>query len=231
MKLVSVNILLIALGFIACNPKLSNGLRKKDLQKDVEVTTSKGIMIIRLSDSTPFHRDNFLSLAKKGFYDSMLFHRVIANFMIQAGEPASRKRKTPVDFGRSDSTYTIPAEFKQSLFHKKGAVAAAREPDDTNPKKMSDGTEFYIVEGEVKSNDDLNILETKYALKINSDQQAVYKSIGGTPFLDQHYTVFGEVIQGLPVIDSIANVPTSKSDDRPINDVMILKMKLISRSK
>jgi len=214
----------------SCNPKLSNGLRKNDSKKDVEIITDKGIIIVRLSDSTPLHRDNFLKLAKQGYYDSILFHRVIKNFMIQAGDPDSKHAKPGAELGNGGPTYSIPAEFRASLFHHKGVIAAAREGDDVNPKKASSGSQFYIVEGKKFTDAKLDSFEIRYlhGRKISADQREIYKTIGGTPHLDQNYTVFGEVVKGLNVIDSISFVRTD-TNDRPIKDVRILKMKLIKR--
>lgn len=220
--------------FIAsCNPRLANGLRKKDLHKDVEMITTKGDVIIRLSDSTPLHRDNFLLLVKKGYYDSILFHRVIQHFMIQAGDPASKHAAAGSSLGDGGPSYTIPAEFRASLFHKRGALAAAREGDDVNPGKASSGSQFYIVVGKIFTEGGLDSVEIRRlkGRKIPAERRAVYKTIGGVPHLDGNYTVFGEVISGMEVVDSIAASPTSGSPfDRPLKDIRILKMKLISRS-
>src|SRR5580693_3930003 len=134
----------------ACNPRLADGLRKNDLHKDVEITTTKGIILIRLSDSTPLHRNNFLRLAKTGFYDSLLFHRVIRNFMIQSGDPDSKNGNPgkPLSQGGSGGPgYTIPAEFRPTLFHRRGALGAARTGDDVNPTRASSGSQWYIVQG------------------------------------------------------------------------------------
>jgi len=215
---------------ISCNSKLSNGLRKNDLKKDVEIITDKGIIIVRLSDSTPLHRDNFLKLAKQGYYDSVLFHRVIKNFMVQAGDPDSKHAKPGAELGNGGPTYSIPAEFRSTLFHYKGVIAAAREGDDVNPKKASSGSQFYIVEGKKFTDAGLDSLEIRrlHGRKIPINQREIYKTIGGTPHLDQNYTVFGEVIKGLDVIDSISFVRTD-TNDRPIKDVRIIKMKLVKR--
>src|SRR5258707_15547478 len=124
----------------SCNPRLANGLRKNDLHKDVAMITSKGTIVLRLSDSTPLHRDNFLLLAKTGYYDSILFHRVIQRFMVQAGDPGSRHAVSGAALGDGGPAKTIPAEFRTSLFHKRGALAAAREGDDVNPQKASSGS-------------------------------------------------------------------------------------------
>jgi cyclophilin family peptidyl-prolyl cis-trans isomerase len=226
--------LLLAL-LVSCNPRLSNGLRRKDLHKDVEITTTMGVIIIRLSDSTPLHRNNFLSLVKKGYYDSLLFHRVIRNFMIQSGDPDSRDGHPgkPMSQGGSGGPgYTIPAEFRPYLFHKRGALGAARNGDDVNPTRASSGSQFYIVEGKRWTDAGLDST-VKFRLKgwkIPPDQRAVYKEQGGSPHLDQQYTVFGEVVKGMEVVDSIAAVKTSGPPlDRPLTDVRILKMKLIPR--
>jgi peptidyl-prolyl cis-trans isomerase B (cyclophilin B) len=201
----------------------------------VLLQTSNGDILIRLSDSTPLHRDNFLKLVKQGFYDSILFHRVINNFMIQAGDPDSKNAPAGKSLGEGGPGYTVPAEFSPSLFHKKGVIAAARQGDNVNPEKASNGSQFYITQGKKFTDGALDTLET-YRLngrKIPLAQREVYKTVGGTPHLDQGYTVFGEVIKGFDVIDTIAAVPTSKAADRdrPLKNVMIVKAKLIKRKK
>jgi len=205
---------------------------KKDRKRDVLLQTNYGDIILRLSDSTPLHRDNFLKLVKTGYYDSILFHRVIKNFMIQGGDPNSKHAKPGEPLGNGGPDYTIPAEFRTSLFHKKGVIAAAR---NDNPEKASSGSQFYIVQGKIFTDAGLDSVET-YRLngrKIPARQREVYKAMGGTPHLDQTYTVFGEVIKGLDVVDKIAAVPTSKGQDRdrPLEDVRIMKTKLIKRRK
>jgi len=216
--------------FYACNPKLSNGLRKNDLKKDVEMITDKGTMIIRLSDSTPLHRDNFLKLVNQGFYDSMLFHRVINNFMIQCGDPNSKHAKTGEQLGDGDLSYTIPAEFRSGLFHYKGVIAAARTGDDVNPKKESSACQFYLVKGKMFTPETYLKEEKRAFRKIPEDQKQTYMKIGGTPHLDGGYTVFGVTIRGLDVIDSISAVKTD-SNDRPLTDIRIVKARLIKRTK
>ena len=202
---------------------------------DVELVTTMGSIVVRLSDSTPLHRDNFLKLAKQGYYDSVLFHRVINQFMIQGGDPDSKRAAPGTPLGEGGPAYTIPAEFRTTLFHKKGALAAAREGDDVNPQKASSGSQFYIVQGRTFTDGRMDTLETTRlkGRKIPANEREVYKSLGGTPHLDQGYTVFGEVIKGLDVVDKIAAVPTSKGDDRdrPLQDVRIIKAKLIKRSR
>ena len=205
---------------------------KKDRKKDVLLQTNYGDIVVRLSDSTPLHRDNFLKLVKTHYYDSVLFHRVIKNFMIQGGDPNSKHAKSGEPLGEGGPGYTIPAEFRSTLFHKKGVIAAAR---DNNPEKASSGSQFYIVQGKVFTDAGLDSVET-YRLngrKIPADQREVYKTVGGTPHLDQGYTVFGEVIKGLDVVDKIASVATSNGEDRdrPLEDVRIIKAKLIKRKK
>jgi peptidyl-prolyl cis-trans isomerase B (cyclophilin B) len=228
-------ILLPVLAFllmVSCNPRLASGLRRKDLKKDVEIRTDKGIIIVRLSDSTPLHRDNFIKLVKQGYYDSLLFHRVIKNFMIQSGDPASRHAAPGDVLGDGGPSYTIAAEFRPSLFHRRGALAAAREGDDVNPAMASSGSQFYLVEGKKFTDAGLDSVETfrLKGRKIPADQRQVYKDAGGAPHLDQHYTVFGQVVSGLDVVDSIAQVPTSgRPYDRPLKDVRILSMRLVKR--
>src|SRR6476620_9507697 len=195
----------------ACNPKIGEGLRKNDLKRDVELTTTKGVIVLRLSDSTPLHRNNFIKLVKQHFYDSILFHRVIRNFMVQAGDPTSKSATKEKRLGEGDLGYTVPAEFRESLFHKKGVLAAARMGDDVNPAKASSASQFYIVQGKIFSDAGLDSVETfrLKGRKIPTAQREVYKTIGGAPHLDQNYTVFGEVIKGLDVVDKIESTPTS----------------------
>ena len=206
-------------------------IKKKDRKRDVLLVTSLGEIALRLSDATPLHRDNFLKLVKVGFYDSILFHRVIPEFMIQAGDPLSRQAEPGKQLGNGGPGYTIPAEFISSLFHKKGMLAAARMGDNANPQKASSGSQFYIVQGKVFTDAGLDSTETfrMNGRKIPADQREVYKTTGGTPHLDQGYTVFGKVIKGLEVVDKIASVKSDR--DRPVEDVRIIEAKLIKRKK
>ena len=209
-------------------------LKKKDRKRDVLLQTSMGDMLIRLSDSTPLHRDNFLKLVKQNYFDSLLFHRVINNFMIQAGDPNSKGAAAGKPLGDGGPGYIVPAEFRQSLFHKKGVIAAARSGDNVNPEKASSGSQFYIAQGKIFSEAGLDSLETyRLRRKIPQEHREVYKTIGGTPHLDQGYTVFGEVVRGLDVLDKIAAVPTSRAADRdrPLTDVLIIKTSLVKRKK
>lgn len=243
----------------------------------IELVTNYGTIILQLSDETPLHRDNFIKLVEAGTFDSLLFHRVIKDFMIQAGDTQSKYADSVARLGSSDLPYQIPAEIVPRLFHKKGALAAART---NNPQRASSSTQFYIVQGKVQ-NDSLlthnegrinkmlarhygiNALENKPLMdslelarnekdtvltrelntRLNSildsywnfeeyeipeEHRLVYQTIGGTPHLDQNYTVFGEVISGLEVVDAIAAVETNRQD-RPIEEVRILSMRVISK--
>lgn len=207
-------------------------LKKKDRKRDILIQTTMGDIVVRLSDSTPLHRDNYLRLAKVGYFDSILFHRVIKDFMIQGGDPNSKTAAKGQPLGNGGPSYRIPAEFRTSLFHKKGVIAAAR---DNNPEKSSSGSQFYIVQGKKFTDAELDNLEKTRlgGRKIPLVQREVYKTIGGTPHLDQTYTVFGEVVKGIEVVDKIASVETSKGTDRdrPLEDVRILHTKLIKRKK
>ena len=206
-------------------------IKKRDRKKDVLLETSKGNIRIRLSNETPLHRDNFLKLVKMHYYDGILFHRVIQNFMIQSGDPDSRTAKPGQSLGNGGPSYTVPAEFRPHLFHKKGVIAAAR---DNNPEKSSSASQFYLTQGKVFTEAGLDSLENnRLKRKIPVDQRKVYTTLGGVPHLDQNYTVFGEVVKGIEVVDLIAAVPTSKGadKDRPLEDVKIIKAKLVKRKK
>lgn len=238
----------------------------------ITINTTLGDIKIKLYDGTPLHRDNIIKLINSGFYDGVTFHRVIKDFMIQTGDPESKSGKN-VNLPDSIKTYTIPAEFNKQYYHKKGALAAARQGNDINPEMRSSGTQFYIVQGEKYTDSDLNtteqrinsvikqglfdrlIKETSDSVRlsgttltygqiqeiasvkmfdyltthpdytISSAQRSVYKSLGGTPRLDGSYTVFGEVIEGLDVVDKIASVNTD-AGDKPVIDVKIFKIKI-----
>lgn len=240
---------------------------------NVRITTTLGDIVVRLYDETPLHRDNFIKLASSNYYDEVLMHRVIKNFMIQGGDPDSKGASASAHLGAGGPDYTIPAEFNTALIHKKGALAAARQGDEVNPEKRSSGSQFYIVTGEVYSAGKLTQMEKQMeqqqlqgifnqlvvenrskildmrknrdnaglmalqedlqkqtmakakeigAPKYTPEQREIYTTIGGTPFLDQNYTVFGEVIEGLDVVDKIQNVKTQPGD-RPCEDIKILK--------
>lgn len=260
-------LLLILTAAISCASPGGN-----DNNTTILMKTSMGDIKLKLYDGTPIHRDNFIKLVKSGFYDGISFHRVIQNFMIQAGDPITRTSREGLH--DSLSTYTIPAEFRPEYFHKKGALAAAREGNDVNPEMRSSGTQFYIVQGKKLTDDELTRMEqamnsnlkqavfTKLMketvdsaaksvkplttaeaqeiasmkmfsyltshkdIKIPEDHRSVYTSIGGVPRLDGTYTVFGEVVEGLDIVDKIAAVKTDQND-KPVSDVKILKMKIV----
>jgi Peptidyl-prolyl cis-trans isomerase (rotamase) - cyclophilin family len=254
-----------------------NNKEKMENQKETMllIQTDLGDIKIKLYNETPQHRDNFIKLAKEGFYDGTLFHRVIKDFMIQGGDPDSKNAAKGKMLGSGDTGYTIPAEFVYpQLFHKKGALSAARQSDEVNPKKASSGCQFYIVTGKAYSQGQIlnmeqqinhgkveevfNTLVSKNAAKIKKlrldrdkdglyelqeeliaeaktkadsmpdfkftpEQVKAYTTVGGTPHLDNQYTVFGEVVEGLDIVDSIQKVKTNRAD-RPEED---LKMKVI----
>jgi len=189
----------------------------------VKITTDFGDMVVKLYNKTPKHRDNFIRLVTDHFYDSLLFHRVIAGFMIQGGDPNSKYAEPGVMLGNGDVGYTIPAEFDSSLMHKKGALCAARTD---NPEKASSGCQFYIVQGRPISEPELANISLRNGFNYTAAQRMTYKMKGGTPFLDNNYTVFGEVEKGLEVIDKIAAVQKGAAD-RPVQDVR-MKMELLA---
>ena len=252
--------------------------KQRNNMSKVQIKTSLGDITVRLYDETPLHRDNFIKLAKEGYYNGTLFHRVIKNFMIQGGDPDSKGAAAGVQLGTGGPGYTVPAEFVYpQYFHKKGALAAARQSDQVNPEKKSSGSQFYIVTGEVYSAGKLTQLEKQLEqrmlqsifdslvvenrdkilqLRRNRDQAGIaaiqeqlqkdtfakakemgkpkftdaqreaYTTIGGTPFLDNDYTVFGEVEEGMYVIDAIQNVATG-AGDRPSTDVVMIEVNVI----
>jgi len=261
-----------------CNPEIEEGVRKGDLKKDVELVTEYGTIIFRLSDETPLHRNNFIKLVNKGFYDSLLFHRVVNKFLIQTGDPDSRGAKSEAQPGEADLPYTVPAEFTADLFHKRGAINAAR---NDNPARASSSTQFTIIQGRVHTDSTLAIaegringwlannrvvnnadnkelldqiqslrrrnpendslammrnvlqelvkadLENTPPYRIPEAHREIYITVGGTPHLDQNYTVFGEVVSGIEVVDKIATVETRS--ERPLQDVRIISARMIKR--
>lgn len=262
-------VLIIGLSLTACSLLKNN--KKSNI---VLISTNYGNIKIKLYDETPLHRDNFLKLSNEKYFDSTLFHRVIGQFMIQGGDPSSKKAPAGTTLGEGGPSYTIPAEINDSLFHKKGVLAAARQGDDINPKKESSGSQFYIVQGKVFTDQELDGIENKKngtrkqkifnellskpenaqlrdrivkyqqnrmsdslqvaiksiepmievefakqpGFKFTPKQRQIYTTVGGTPHLDKDYTVFGEVIEGLDVIDKIAAVKTDKNN-RPIENI------------
>lgn len=202
-------------------------------RREVLLETSKGNIRIALYNETPLHRDNFIKLVNEGFYDGQLFHRVIYNFMIQAGDSASRNARPWQVLGDSPESYKIPAEIHYpQLFHKRGAVAAARESDSVNPEHESSASQFYIVYGRrfndaMLDNEQLKLdRQTGGNVKMTPEIREAYKAIGGTPHLDGQYTVFGEVIEGIDVVKEIDWADTD-SNARPIDDIRIIKAEIV----
>jgi cyclophilin family peptidyl-prolyl cis-trans isomerase len=191
---------------------------KAPLECLVIVQTEFGDMLVKLHDQTPQHRDNFLKLAEQGFYDGLLFHRVIEGFMIQGGDPNSKDADANSMLGSGGPGYTLPAEFVDTLVHIKGAIAAARTGDNVNPEKRSSGSQFYIVQGRPVTNEILDAREAQKGKRYTRATRDKYLTIGGTPHLDHDYTVFGHVVEGFHVIDSIASVKTTRGD-RPASNV------------
>ena len=195
----------------------------------VEIRTTAGRMVVELYNETPLHRDNFLKLIEEHYYDSTLIHRVIPGFMIQGGDPDSRQAgDRAVPLGQGGPGYTLPAEIDPAFIHRKGALAAARLGDDVNPEKRSSGSQFYIVEGRTWRPSDLEQLEVRMnsdrpdSAKVHytPDQVETYKTLGGAPHLDGGYTVFGQVVAGMDVLDLIANQP-GDGMDRPLADIRV----------
>ena len=208
--------------FLACS---------SDKETRVEMKTTEGTIILKLYDETPSHRDNFISLVKQCMYDSLLFHRVIPGFMIQGGDPDSKYAPAGVMLGEGDLDYRLNAEIHPALFHKRGTLAAAREGDNVNPAKMSSAMQFYIVYGKEYTLTELQKLQslieerTGRRMNMSNERLAVYINEGGTPFLDGEYTVFGEVVSGMDVVDRIQNVERD-SLDRPLTDVRIISVRI-----
>lgn len=200
---------------IATEPKEEETKEKTTM---VIISTDLGEMKAVLYNETPLHKENFIKLAKEGYFDGCLFHRVIDGFMIQGGDPDSKTAKPGQMLGQGGPGYTIPAEFKQELIHKKGALAAARMADQVNPQKASSGSQFYIAQGKSYTENELNMLSSRMGKAFNKQQMEAYTTVGGVPFLDYEYTVFGEIVEGLEVIDKIAAVEKDRRD-RPVQDI------------
>ena len=198
-------------------------MAKKNKNKFVEIRTTAGLIKVEVYADVPRHAENFLKLAKEGFYDSLLFHRVIPNFMIQGGDPDSRRAADGQALGNGDLGYKVPAEFMlPKYYHKKGALAAAR---DGNPEKASSACQFYLVVGKTFTDAELDKFEQRNGNKYSGQARTDYKTIGGTPHLDGGYTVYGQVVKGQDVVDAISNRPRNTSD-RPNENVRILSMKV-----
>lgn len=204
------------------------GCRQKETHVVMETTV--GTIELKLYDETPLHRDNFIQLVKENAFDSLLFHRVIQDFMIQGGDPDSKHAAPGVLLGEGDRPYTLPAEFRleQGIYHRRGVIASAREGDDVNPERRSSAMQFYIVWGKVFDDEGLDKVQERLdqrtggSVRLTPEMREVYKTVGGTPHLDGQYTVWGEVVDGLDVVDAIQRVPTDEND-RPLHDVRIIK--------
>lgn len=209
----------------------------KQKEQKVQIETTEGDITLKLYNQTPLHRDNFIKLVKSQFYDGVLFHRVIDQFMIQGGDPNSKEDASDKPIGEGDVGYSLGAEFRTPhIYHKRGALAAAREGDNVNPEKTSSGCQFYIVVGKQFTDEDLDIMEdskiTKHGhandstYKFSKEARTNYTTIGGTPHLDGNYTVFGEVLTGMDVVEKISKARTNRAD-RPREDIRIVKIRRI----
>lgn len=212
---------------------------KPEKNSVVLIQTTMGDIKVMLYNDTPIHRDNFLKLVNEGYYDGLLFHRVINNFMIQGGDPESKNAEKGQRLGMGGPDYTLPAEIVFPKYcHKRGALAAARIGDAANPERESNGSQFYIVEGKTYTDDELKTMEQRVAQNVSSqepfhysyEQRLIYKTVGGTPHLDGQYTVFGEIIEGFDVLQKISDVKTDDAD-RPEEDVKIITMKILKSIK
>ncbi|MEO0584252.1 MAG: peptidylprolyl isomerase [Bacteroidota bacterium] len=212
----------------------------KPSKKDtlVIVHTSMGDMTIRLFENTPIHRSNFLKLAQEGFYDGTTFHRVIKEFMIQGGDPYSKDPEKKNQAGQGGPGYTLDAEIRSEYFHKLGMLAAARLGDRINPKRKSSGSQFYIVQGKTFTDSELDNAELRLKrtlgqdFKLSDAQRAAYKDVGGSPWLDQQYTIFGEVIDGMETVQKIAAQPVDRRSNRPNEDItMELELVVLKKKK
>lgn len=191
----------------------------QDKETMVLLKTNQGDITVKLYNDTPKHRDNFIKLVNEGWFNGSPFHRVINKFMIQGGQNAD---------GRVDPGYTIPAEIKPNHYHFKGALAAARMADQVNPKKNSSGSQFYIVQGDVYTSQKLERFRDYYGKTFTKEMVDVYTTLGGTPHLDGDYTVFGEVVEGLEIVDKIAAVQTGYMDV-PVEPVVIITAEILNK--
>ncbi|MBN1182157.1 MAG: peptidylprolyl isomerase [Bacteroidales bacterium] len=189
------------------------------------IKTEFGNITFKLYDETPLHKENMIKLINQGFYKDLLFHRVIQNFMIQGGDPDSKNAPSDKVLGNGGLNYTIPAEFNINCIHKKGALAAARKGDQVNPLKESSSCQFYIVQGKVYTLPELNLLSKQMNTQFNDNQVKTYTTIGGVPYLDYNYTVFGEVVEGLAVVDKIAAQQVNNAK-RPLKNITFTIEKL-----
>jgi peptidyl-prolyl cis-trans isomerase B (cyclophilin B) len=222
MKKLMVLTIALMVGYGQVNAQKS----KKVKEVLIEFETTEGVMLVKLYNQTPLHRDNMVKLVKEGYYDGLLFHRVIKSFMIQGGDPDSKNAKSGQMLGQGGPGYTVPAEIIDSLIHKKGAMAAARMGDQVNPTKASSGSQFYIVQGRPFNENELNSMSARSGIKYNDAQKELYATLGGVPHLDGGYTVFGELVTGFDVLDKIGNTQTG-AGDRPVKEMKIIKAKML----
>ena len=222
MKKLMVLTIALLVGYGQVNAQKS----KKVKEVLIEFETTEGVMLVKLYNQTPLHRDNMVKLVKEGYYDGLLFHRVIKSFMIQGGDPDSKNAKPGQMLGQGGPGYTVPAEIIDSLIHKKGALAAARMGDQVNPTKASSGSQFYIVQGRPFNENELNSMSARSGIKYNDAQKQLYATLGGVPHLDGGYTVFGELVTGFDVLDKIGNTQTG-AGDRPVKEMKIIKAKML----
>mgnify|MGYP002847569923 FL=1 len=241
--LAAISLLLMSVS--GCEREMTTLVETNQEPVRIEIETKFGSMIVQLSDSTPQHRDNFLKLVEEQFYDSLIFHRVIREFMVQGGDPQSKGAPASARLGSGGPGYTVEAEIRPDLLHFKGALSAARQGDNVNPTRRSSGSQFYLVQGRPFSDSEMSGIEGRIAnstveydndldnvengqFVYSEEARSMYKTVGGTPFLDMQYTVFGYVIEGLDLIDSIAAVPTDRRrGDRPLDDV-VMKVKRLN---
>lgn len=228
-----ITLLIIWAISLCLNGQAQTSAAGNEQRAEVLLETTAGNIRIQLYNETPLHRDNFLKLTRLHFYDSLLFHRVIPNFMIQAGDPASKHAEPGYMLGNTSLDYTLPAEIRlPQIYHKRGAVAMAREGDDVNPEHRSSGSQFYIVQGKRHSSAvverEQEYLDSLFGDSIKMTPQMIetYRKVGGTPHLDGTYTVFGEVVEGMDIVDKIEKADTDDYD-RPIEDIRILKASIV----
>jgi peptidylprolyl isomerase len=275
--------ILLIVGIITVGLTAAFMSKTGEKETKIKIHTTMGDMVVKLYNETPKTRDNFIKLVKAKFYDSTLFHRVIQTFMVQAGDPGSKQAAAGAMLGNGDAGYTVPAEFVPALFHKKGALAIARQGDGVNPSKASSGCQFYIVQGKTFTNDELNTIEERMNMGVKqqiftqlinqpanaelkkkfvqyqnqnnidslqaltkiiepqidslyvkakkfsftAEQRQAYSTVGGAPHLDGNYTVFGEVVEGLDIIDKIAASKVDRND-RPVEDIRIISMEVLN---
>jgi cyclophilin family peptidyl-prolyl cis-trans isomerase len=219
MRKIRLSFSIVSFVIISFLPSFRATAQIAEKEQMIKIETSMGDMIIKLYNETPAHRDNMIKLINEGFYKDQLFHRVIKDFMIQGGDPHSVGAEKGQRLGSGGPGYTIPAEFNKNLIHKKGALAAARKGDQENPEKASSGSQFYLVQGRVLTPEEIQILTQRGVATFTKESAEIYTTIGGTPHLDGAYTVFGEIVEGLDVLDAIASQPTD-AYNRPLEDVI-----------